>query len=138
MRQTFKIQAVENITNNYSFVPRMSNIPTDATHILEGNMVYKVTFVIGHIMSVDGTQTNLKKVDRAYVAFVELNQTCGHYLSSFRSMMTPANFETIDLVKPKRWLRGREVVTLMRENKIDLKVAKALTKKTGLTIYPWG
>lgn len=137
MRQTFKIQAVENITNNYSFVPRMSDIPTDATHILEGNMVYKVTFTIGHIMSVDGTQANLKKVDRTYVAFVELNQTCGHYLLSLRSVMTPANFETTDLTKQKRWLSGREVVVLNRENKVSVKLSKALVKKTGLTIYPW-
>ena len=47
MRRTFKINAVENITSNYNFVPRMSNIPTDASHILEGNKVYRITFTTG-------------------------------------------------------------------------------------------
>lgn len=137
MRQSFKIQSLENVTNNYSFVPRMSNIPTDATHILEGNMVYKVTFTIRYVTSVDGTQDNLTTVERAYKAFVELNQACGHYLSSIRSIMTPAQFERIDFSKSKRWLRGHEVNTLRREFKVDTKLARALAKNTGLTIYPW-
>lgn len=137
MRNSFKIQSVENITANYAFVPRMSDIPTDAKHILEGNMVYKVSFIIGYDASVDGTQGNLERVERAYTAFAELNQTCGHYILSLRSVMTPAHFERLDLTKEKRWLRGYEVNTLRREFKVEAKLAKILTKKTGLTIYPW-
>lgn len=137
MRRTFKINAVENITSNYNFVPRMSNIPTDASHILEGNMVYKITFAIGWIVCPTADQSKYERVERTYMANVELQNAGDHYLSTTRGIKTPRDFETTDTTKPMRWLTGREVNMLREEVKLVSKFGKAIAKTTGFDIHPW-
>ena len=137
MRRTFKINAVENITNKFNFVPRMSNVPTDDTHILEDNLVYQITFTIGWVDYLNGDQTKLERVDRTYIANVELMASSDHYLTGIRDIRTPRDFETTDTTKPMRYLTGREVNMLRNEIKIASKFAKHLEKKTGLEIHPW-
>lgn len=137
MRRTFKIQSVENITSNYNFVPRMSNQSTDGSHILEGNLVYKITFTIGWIVAPNGDQSKFERVDRTYIANVELQNAGDHYLSTTRCIKTPRDFETTDITKPMRWLTGREVNMLREEVKIVSKFGKAIAKATGFDIHPW-
>lgn len=137
MRRTFKIQSVENITSKFNFVPRMSNIPTDATHILEDNLVYQITFTIGWMEAPNGDQSKFERVERTYIANVELQNAGDHYLSTTRGIKTPRDFETTDITKPTRWLTGREVNMLREEVKIVSKFGKAIAKATGFDIHPW-
>lgn len=128
MRNSFTIKSVENITSKYILVDRSQ--VTDSKHILDGNLVYQVTFVVGY-------DWESERVNRTYVANVELRNCGDHYCSCLRCIKTPRDFERMDTTKPMRWLSPRELKGLRDTFKIDVKFAKGLQKATECTVFPW-